>query len=404
MADYRRTATGNWSTLAQWNEWNGSAWVAAVALPGAADRCFANNFTTTLDSPATITVAELNNSNSGPAGLTAGGTFTFGNTNTVNSNIRSGTVNTSTLQNTTGNNKNINGDVFGGIGNGTLSGSNIIYTGNATTTNLTAIRIGSNCIMTGNFSGGGGTTGIGILISGISNIINGNCFGGTSANGAGIFLDTGSNNNILNGNATGGTVGGTNASAGVLNFATGTITINGTVTGGTGAPGAQNASSGRINCTLAVASSTVAGIINPSAATAIVFQAQNATNGNQALSGFVRFSNTGPNIYIITRENGTTQTLVDSSIGNPATTDVRNGVTYASGALTGTLVVPSPSNVRQGVPTDNTVGTAALTPADFWDYLTSSATPGSMGARVAAIPTNPASVESTGAQIASYNT
>jgi len=72
---------------------------------------------------------------------------------------------------------------------------------------------------------------------------------------------------------------------------------------------------------------------------------------------------------------------------------------------TGTLIVPSPSNVRKGVPTDNTVGTADLTAADFWDYLSVSATTvGSMGEIINRIPLNPASVQSTGAQIASFNT
>jgi hypothetical protein len=126
-----------------------------------------------------------------------------------------------------------------------------------------------------------------------------------------------------------------------------------------------------------------------------------------AVSRF-RLINTAPTSMRLATSNplvNRTLYTEDSVGGVPATSNVRSGTVYGiGGTLTGTLAVPSPSNVRQGVPTDNTVGTAALTPADFWDYLTSSATPGSMGARVAAIPTNPASVESTGAQIASFNT
>jgi hypothetical protein len=41
---------------------------------------------------------------------------------------------------------------------------------------------------------------------------------------------------------------------------------------------------------------------------------------------------------------------------SPAVSDVRNGVVYASGEKTGTLVVPNPSYVSAGVLTDNTVG------------------------------------------------
>jgi hypothetical protein len=131
-------------------------------------------------------------------------------------------------------------------------------------------------------------------------------------------------------------------------------------------------------------------------------------NGDFAAVAASRFRliNTSPtSMRLWTGAANRTLYTEDSVGGVPATSNVRSGTVYGiGGTLTGTLAVPSPSNVRQGVPTDNTVGTAALTPADFWNYLTSSATPGSMGARVAAIPTNPASVESTGAQIASFNT
>jgi len=146
-------------------------------------------------------------------------------------------------------------------------------------------------------------------------------------------------------------------------------------------------------------------------------------------------------------------TAVDFNI--PFEEDVRQGIVYGDDTYTGTLVVPSPSNVRKGVPTDNTVGTADLTAADMWDYLASNiTTAGSIGklvkdnldvavstrlasasyvapdnANIAAIkavtdtltdvatettsllikdktnliPNNPASVESVGAIVASYN-
>jgi hypothetical protein len=49
--------------------------------------------------------------------------------------------------------------------------------------------------------------------------------------------------------------------------------------------------------------------------------------------------------------------------GNPTPSDVRSGVTYGNGNLTGTCAVPNPSNVDFGTPVDNTVGAAVLTPA-----------------------------------------
>lgn len=89
------------------------------------------------------------------------------------------------------------------------------------------------------------------------------------------------------------------------------------------------------------------------------------------------------------------------ALGNPATNNVRLGTVYgASGELTGTLIVPSPSNVLQGVGTDATVGTLLMTPADFWNYLISSGfTANSIGDRLQ----NASTVATTGGQIASYN-
>jgi hypothetical protein len=408
MADYRRTATGDWSNLAQWQVWNGSAWVAAVALPGAADRCFANNFTTTLDSPATITVAELNSSNSGPAGLTNGGGFRFGATDTLNADGRMGSVNTATISNLTGTIKTVNGNMYASntanITGGALGGSYLIFNGIAyggTLGGNVAIRVSNYCNLTGTFNGGSGFISHGLQVDGIDNIINGIANAGVANGVGGISFSSSATNNIAYIIANGGTA----VSNGVRNEGTGNNTVVGVAIGGSGGSGAINALTGTLYVTKAVAGSGGSGVEGSSlGGLTVVEEAEDNINGCQALRGFVRFVNTGTITHLITRQNGTQQLLVEPGADYPTTTDVRNGVTYASGALTGTLVVPSPSNVRQGVPTDNTVGTAALTPADFWDYLTSSATPGSMGARVAAIPTNPASVESTGAQIASFNT
>ena len=64
-----------------------------------------------------------------------------------------------------------------------------------------------------------------------------------------------------------------------------------------------------------------------------------------------------------------------TGIGMPSTTNVRNGVTYgAASQFTGSMIVPTPSDVRVNVPTDNTVGTADLTAEDIWNKLTSEIT------------------------------
>ena len=99
-------------------------------------------------------------------------------------------------------------------------------------------------------------------------------------------------------------------------------------------------------------------------------------------------------------ELGNVKTLYSAGIalGNPAITNVRSGTVYgASNELTGTMIVPTPSNVRISVPTDNTVGTGQLTAADFLAAIAASADP------VAVRLNNVSTVDTSGAQMASYN-
>jgi hypothetical protein len=86
----------------------------------------------------------------------------------------------------------------------------------------------------------------------------------------------------------------------------------------------------------------------------------------------------------------------DTIVDAPIPANVRQGIVYASGSQTGTMIVPSPSNVANNVPVDNTLGTAVLDPNAIWAVpLTSINTLNSIGRRVK----NAATVETTGAQI-----
>ncbi len=86
----------------------------------------------------------------------------------------------------------------------------------------------------------------------------------------------------------------------------------------------------------------------------------------------------------------------DTVADSPIPANVRQGTSYAAGSQTGTMIVPSPSNVANNVPVDNTVGTAVLDPNAIWAVpLTSINTLNSIGRRVK----NAATVETTGAQI-----
>lgn len=84
----------------------------------------------------------------------------------------------------------------------------------------------------------------------------------------------------------------------------------------------------------------------------------------------------------------------------PNEADVRFGTNYsASPTRTGTLRVPLPQYVSQGVLTDNTVGTAYLDATDVWNVLTSSiTTAGSIGERLK----NASTVQTNGDQLAAY--
>jgi hypothetical protein len=96
-----------------------------------------------------------------------------------------------------------------------------------------------------------------------------------------------------------------------------------------------------------------------------------SSTGGMPANGFFRFKNTAPTITV-RKANSTNQQLVDPSTTDiPIIGNVRDGVSYASGSLTGTLKVPSPLNVALGVPTDNTVGSAVITIGDMGTLLSS---------------------------------
>jgi hypothetical protein len=86
----------------------------------------------------------------------------------------------------------------------------------------------------------------------------------------------------------------------------------------------------------------------------------------------------------------------NTTIDSPIPANVRQGVNYALGTLTGTMKVPNPENVSKNVPIDNTIGTAVLSSADVWAIPTSELNEeGSIGQRLKNIST----VESVGDQI-----
>jgi hypothetical protein len=421
MAFRYAVATGNWSNTATWD---------GGTLPTAADDVFSNGFTVTID--GTFTVLSIRNTlNAAAPIILVGGQFRFANGGNLTCTASTGIIvgiasvpvlemtlaspNTATFNGSVLTVPNVvNGLVIRNSGSGTLNcngnynldntfgGRSIISVTSTGTVNIVgdiSSTVSANNVNT-------------ILMSTAGTInITGNVTGAPSLSGtplstSTIFI-TGAGNLNITGNTTasltpavylGGAVnytqiGNVNASttqAAIYNVnAAATISVTGIITAGTGAPAIYSSfalTSGYGSGTFVKVSGNV---VNNSNIMAIV--APRITIDVNTASWLFQIS-TGGN-----------RTLYADGValGNPAITDVRLGTVYGvSGGFTGTLIVPSPSNVLQGVGTDATVGTLLMTPADFWNYLISSGfTTNSIGDRLQ----NASTVATTGGQIASYN-
>lgn len=283
-----------------------------------------------------------------------------------------------------------------------------------------------------------GNNGVYSILNSLTGIItiNGDCLGALSATpstayiinnaGAGIININGSvtarsvspfsgvNTGIVNNNGTGiinvsqNVTGGSVANTIAILNGSGTTNVTGNITGGshaTNTPAIYSTTAGTIDVT----GTATAGLYPALWATSLT--ANNILRGNitNAL-GVPAYYAYNIKVSPTTVQTATMQdtTNVDRlfstsnvSVGAPATTNVRAGVVYGStNELTGTMIVPTPANVRNGVPTDNTVGTAELTIAEFWDTDVSAlTTTNSIGARLK----NSSTVAVTGDQIAGFN-
>jgi hypothetical protein len=431
MASYRASATGNWSNLGIWQVWNGSAWVAAVNLPGSADDVWSNTFTVTIDQ--NITVLTLRNvANTTPA-VTAGGGFIVSGTGLSITCIQSlGLIQNNTVSNLltisgTGNNTfNIN--ILGVSGGSTFNCVRVNSTGivnwvgsvsSTAPTTTGAININNNCIFNiiGDiFHNGTGSTTVCISTSinstGATLNITGNIgksTGGTTT--CVIFLNANNTLNII-GNVISSDVSSNQTCILVNGGSDQVINITGNVIGGT-------LSSCIVSSSVSVYLKIIGLISTGNSATAINFGTTNSvliTTGPLISSDYGRLPYIGSRMCLINPSTTYYEYADDSQNGNttgplpnrftlyspdtiadsPIPANVRQGTIYALGSQTGTLAVPSPSDVRKGFPTDNTVGTADLTAEDILDAISISTNDVAVRLR------NVSTVASTGAQIASY--
>jgi len=358
-------ATGNWSDAANWN---------GGTLPVAGDDVRANGFTVTID--VDIDVLQISTAASVPAN--AGGGFVVTTNRTLSCDVIFGT--TACLTSSVGNTVTIIGNIYGPQSG--VSGTTISFTNSGSTINLTGtaygasnnsgsalvtsgtlnfvgnvfggsigtisnginISSGGNLLFTGNITAGGGSTNA-ILLNGNSSTVNGNVYGG-STTATGLRISSGTN--FINANCYGSNVTNSGSHAVVVTGGISTI-VSGTVYAGL--------TSTSVGCSSTSTNVEVGNI--------------EFTNGNTPVNGFIKFKNTAPTITV-TKADNTTQQLVDPSTTDiPIESDVRQGTSYASGALTGTLKVPSASSVAVGVPVDNTVGTAIISVSDMGALLAS---------------------------------
>jgi hypothetical protein len=393
MADkWYTAASGNWSTAANWN---------GGTLPTAGDDVYADGKTITIDinvNVATIRNTQRSGGTSGgtylitTGGITvtctgAQGTFSAGGGGLCTISATSGTITINAVILTSGTSNH--GFIVSG------AGCTVNFNGNLTTTGASiALSItGASVVnITGNILGG--TSSACCSISAAATLaVTGNVTGAAGGNGAGINNTTVAATINITGNVTAQT------GAGISSNQNSTINITGNCTAATQAA-IVTTSSNLVTVVGTITASNLSVGINVSSCT-ISTPCINASNGvNAVYASTVKIYASAVASWLYKDESNNDKYLYSAGValGNPLEADVRDATVYgASNELTGTMIVPNPSDVRISVPTDNTVGTGQLTAADFLAAISSSLDP------IAVRLKNVSTVDTTGAQMASYN-
>ena len=366
MATYYARLAGNINASNVWAT-TPSGTAAAVTF-ASGDVLVANSFAIAINVDTNLGGAgQVRNDTLG--GATAGGGFTLNAGVTLTANCFAGS--TSTVCVTFSSAFPAVGYIVGNVTGGT-GASNSICVSNSSSGFL---------YITGSVTGGSGSvSSFGCQASAGGNVyITGNVTGGSL--GEGVRVLNGSSAYIT------GNVGGTGVT-GARNQGIGSIVVTGQAIASATSTAISNGSTGTVSVTRAVGNGYGVGSIGQSFVAAVDSSVQGSITIVQELewgplgapptNGVIRLSPASTNIAKFYTGAGT-KTLIDATQGQmPAATDVRSGVSYASGALTGSAFIPSPSSVASGVPVDNTTGTAALTPAAVWEYATRTITGGTV--------------------------
>jgi len=382
MAIRYAIANGVWS--------NPAIWDGGVALPTAADDVFANNFTVTIDQD--INVRTLRNTSNAAPVIAANGFFNVtGNTGTR----------TITLTGATGTGGTSASGVFS---NTSVVAFRVASTSGATvnlsfpvglpqTSTSSILTIDGNAIVnyTGaisqplafashfkvnNTSAGGTFNIVGNLLGGSAvstgclwTVCNGytiNVTGNVTANNDyGIFMQAATTLNI-----TGNVFGGA-ANAITFNGGSATATITGNVTAGVSAGISNNGTNSTfiINGNV-TASSTANGLLGTNIGTLYTVNGNliNTSDYNAVNAQKMRISPTSQQTWTFQTSGPNRQMFTANAFSGgtmPVASDVRYGVSYAGGALSGTCYVPAAASVAYGVPVDATTGTSVINRAQL---------------------------------------
>jgi trimeric autotransporter adhesin len=329
---------------------------------------------------ATLTTA----TNTAAGATTGGGSFVMSTIRAMTCDLRAGTTACLNVTATTGTLVLSGIRVIGGTASGAHGVSNntqstvqsCVLTGGAGASSHALNQVSaSNVTISSSVLSGGTVTGATAVNNSNTGTITFSDSTFTGGNGLGRYaVNNSSTGNIV---IFGGTLIGSADMGAVNNASTGSVTISGaTITAGAGAAAAalNNASFGSVTVTnstfTASAFTNAVNIANTAVNVRLSGDFLDHWSGWKAVNGGKWSLGTAPTAartrYALA---GTTDSYVEmftadnTGFGLPAATDVRSGISYGGGAVTGTCAVPSPSAVAFSVPVDNTMGTAVLTPA-----------------------------------------
>jgi hypothetical protein len=387
MALITSAASGNFNS--------GATWTGGV-VPGVGDEARASTgHTVTITS--NVTCDEVSNAGTGLFTLNDGVTLT------ANVTSKSATASRSCLQFTAA--SPAVGYIVGNLTGGSVISAYALNNNSSGTINITGnvtagaggtasgiVNSGSGIInVTGNVTGGSGNSSFGINGFGTGTInITGNVTAGAGTNNHGIHCNATPTLVNITGNVTGGS-GTTSHGVNLVNTGN-TLTVIGVVCGGTtgASHGVNNPQASAIIAKRAKGNdygpgntanlASAVGVSNGSVGIVEIEELEFGLYGQSPVSGTgIRLKKVSTNAAVFNYcDTAGAKTLIDATqnAAMPAASNVRSGVSYASGALTGSCAVPAAGSVSLGVPVDQGFGTAVLTPASVWSHASRTITGG----------------------------